>query len=64
MKLFNGDCLEIMKDIPDKSVDLVIIDPPYNISRPNNFKTLGSASRIGMDFGEWVVVQLELLVKN
>ena len=29
MKLFNGDCLEIMKDIPDESVDLVIIDPPY-----------------------------------
>lgn len=23
------------------------------MSRPNNFKTLGSASRIGMDFGEW-----------
>jgi DNA modification methylase len=24
-----GDCLEILKDIPDKSIDLVIIDPPY-----------------------------------
>ena len=48
-----GDCLELMKDIPDKSIDLVITDPPYNVSRPNNFKTLGSASRIGMDFGEW-----------
>lgn len=29
MKLFNGDCLEILKDVPDNSVDLVIIDPPY-----------------------------------
>ena len=28
-KLFNGDCLEIMKDIPDKSIDLVVTDPPY-----------------------------------
>lgn len=26
-----GDCLEILKDIPDKSIDLVIIDPPYEI---------------------------------
>ena len=26
-----GDCLELMKLIPDKSVDLVIIDPPYEI---------------------------------
>jgi len=25
-----GDCLELMKDIPDKSVDLIIIDPPYS----------------------------------
>ena len=29
IELWQGDCLEIMKDIPDKSVDLVITDPPY-----------------------------------
>ena len=29
MKLLQGDCLELMKDIPDGSVDLVITDPPY-----------------------------------
>lgn len=29
MELYNGDCLEIMKDIPDGSVDLVLTDPPY-----------------------------------
>lgn len=28
-KLILGDCLELMKDIPDKSVDLIICDPPY-----------------------------------
>lgn len=28
-ELYNGDCLEIMKKIPDKSVDCVITDPPY-----------------------------------
>ena len=27
--LRNGDCLELMKDIPDGSVDLVLTDPPY-----------------------------------
>lgn len=26
-----GDCIEVMKHIPDKSVDLVIISPPFNI---------------------------------
>ena len=28
-ELWNGDCLELMKDIPDGSVDLVLTDPPY-----------------------------------
>lgn len=26
-----GDCLELMKEIPDKSIDLVVSDPPYQI---------------------------------
>ena len=29
MKLYNGDCLEVMKLIPDKSIDAIITDPPY-----------------------------------
>ena len=28
-KLYLGDCLEIMKSIPDGSVDMVLTDPPY-----------------------------------
>jgi len=31
VKLYLGDCLEIMKSIPDKSIDAVITDPPYGI---------------------------------
>ena len=29
MKLFNGDCLEVMKKLEDNSVDAIICDPPY-----------------------------------
>ena len=29
VKLIFGDCLEVMRDMPDKSVDDVITDPPY-----------------------------------
>mgnify|MGYP003483682306 FL=1 len=29
IQLFHGDCLEIMKNIPDKSVDLILCDLPY-----------------------------------
>ena len=28
-KLYQGDCMEVMKDIEDGSVDLVVTDPPY-----------------------------------
>lgn len=50
VNLMQGDCLEMMKAIPDGSVDMVLTDPPYNIARQNNFKTMG---RAGIDFGEW-----------
>lgn len=30
-KIYCGDCLELMKQIPDKSIDLVLTDPPYGI---------------------------------
>lgn len=36
IKLLKGDCLELMKDIPDKSIDLIITDPPYLISYKTN----------------------------
>lgn len=29
MQLYNGDCLEIMNEIPDKSIDLILCDLPY-----------------------------------
>lgn len=28
--IIQGDCLEVMKDIPDKSIDLVVTSPPYD----------------------------------
>lgn len=49
-KIYNEDCLEGMNGIEDVSVDALITDPPYNIARDNNFKTMG---RAGIDFGEW-----------
>ena len=49
-QLYNRDSLQLMKEIPANSVDAIITDPPYNISRDNNFTTMG---RAGIDFGEW-----------
>lgn len=36
--LRNGDCLELMKGIPDKSIDLVVTDPPYGINYQSNMR--------------------------
>lgn len=35
MKIINGDCIEVLKTLKSGSVDLILIDPPYNI----NYKT-------------------------
>ena len=29
MKLLQGDCLELMEKVPEKSIDLIVTDPPY-----------------------------------
>jgi len=33
MKLFNEDCLKVLPTIPDKSIDLILTDPPYGITQ-------------------------------
>jgi len=35
-KIHQGDCLELMKQIPTGSIDLIITDPPYNINYSSN----------------------------
>lgn len=31
--LFNGDCIDLLRQIPDQSVQLVVTSPPYNIGK-------------------------------
>ena len=32
LELYNGDCLEIMRNAPDNSIDAIVTDPPYGLS--------------------------------
>jgi len=50
-KIYCIDCLEFLKTIPDESVDLVVTDPPYNISQKNNVTFDGRI--IKKNFGDW-----------
>ena len=31
-KIYNGDCLEVMKTFPDNSIDTILTDPPYHLT--------------------------------
>ena len=33
-RIYQGDCLDLMREMPDKSVDLVVTSPPYNCKKP------------------------------
>lgn len=53
--IYNRDAYVFLKDLVrlNVQVDHIITDPPYNISKANNFSTMKSAHRQGVDFGEW-----------
>ena len=33
IKLLQGDCLELMKELPDKSIDMVLCDLPFGVTQ-------------------------------
>lgn len=53
--ILNGDCYELLKDIESKSVDLILIDPPYLISKKSGFSNSKNKkfANHSIDFGEW-----------
>lgn len=44
--LYNADCMDILRELPDKQFDLAIVDPPYGISvNPNMGIRRGQSKR-------------------
>jgi len=60
-KIYNMDCIEGLKGMADESVDLIMTDPPYNISKLNdkrdrsklNSPIMRRKKDLNYDFGEW-----------
>lgn len=50
--VFQGDFLDLVRDLADDSVDLVIADPPYNASKGADWRWEGEAVLPGFG-GEW-----------
>lgn len=49
--LMRGDCLAVLKRLPDASADLVFADPPYFLS--NGGTTCRGGKRVSVDKGAW-----------
>ncbi len=62
IKLINGDCLEELKKIKNNSVNLVLIDPPYNIGKDtwDKWKTV----KLYVEFLEKVFLELQRVLKD
>lgn len=61
----NCDCFDFLPTLQNNSIDLILIDPPYLISRETNFQSgdlVGDERdrfRVSMDFGKWDKVNLD-----
>jgi site-specific DNA-methyltransferase (adenine-specific) len=51
LRIYQGDCLEILAQIPESSVDLVFADPPYFLS--NGGITCHAGKMVSVNKGEW-----------
>ena len=58
------DFADFLTEVAPASVDLMLTDPPYTISRDTGFKNLGSKSvkrfAVDMHFGEWDTMPIDL----
>jgi len=59
--IHHTDAIEFLKSLPDKCIDMVLVDPPYNISKKNdnrdrsqlNSPVMRRKKPLNYDFGEW-----------
>src|SRR6185369_10037399 len=51
--LYNGDCLSILSQLPDNSIDMIFADPPYNLS--NGGMTVHAGKMVSVNKGIWDV---------
>lgn len=52
--IFHDDCLRHIKKLPDKSVDLILTDPPYNIAKYSTGNIiLPNRAFVNNNLGDW-----------
>ena len=58
VKLYNDDCLNILKSVPDKSIDLITTDPPYLISATNRGGTINNIKKLNESLKDLTTVDI------
>jgi len=51
IKLFRGNCLDLLLTLPECSIDMIFADPPYNLS--NGGITCHAGRMVSVDKGDW-----------
>lgn len=57
-KLLQGDCLELLKKVPDHSIDLIATDPPYLISATNDGGTINNVKKLNKSLADLKTVDI------
>lgn len=52
--VIQGDCLEVMKDIPNESIDMILTDPPYGMRFVSNYRIKKYNKITGDDNLDWI----------
>ncbi len=64
-KVYNSDCIKIMKDLPNESVDLIIADPPYNVGKDYGNNSDKQSDEEYIKFTEsWITEAVRILKKE
>ena len=61
-RIFHGDALEVLHQISDESVDLLFVDPPYNIGK--NFAGRKDKWKTDKDYLDWCYQWIDLCIKK
>ena len=57
--IINGDTFDLSKKLPKNCIDLLILDPPYNLTK--TFGKESFSSRSTADYQDWIESYLEII---
>lgn len=57
--LYKGDCFELMQSITDHSIDLIITDPPYEVSATNGGGSINKVKKLNKSLNDLVTADIK-----